>query len=122
MKEVATASETNPTCVPVVCERSSTSSSVVPRLQKRKYLVPGDVTFGQFMYAMRKRLKLQASQAIFFFVDSDMSLPNSGAVMRHVYMEKKDDDGFLYLRYTGENTFGWRARRLTGLPNASGAT
>lgn len=30
----------------------------------------------------------------------------SGAIMSAIYEEKKDDDGFLYVTYSGENTFG----------------
>ena len=30
----------------------------------------------------------------------------AGAVMSAIYEEKKDEDGFLYVTYSGENTFG----------------
>lgn len=30
----------------------------------------------------------------------------AGAIMSAIYDEKKDDDGFLYVTYSGENTFG----------------
>lgn len=29
-----------------------------------------------------------------------------GAIMSAIYEEKKDEDGFLYVTYSGENTFG----------------
>lgn len=29
-----------------------------------------------------------------------------GAIMSTIYDEKKDEDGFLYVTYSGENTFG----------------
>ena len=28
--------------------------------------------------------------------------------MSAIYDERKDEDGFLYVTYSGENTFGWR--------------
>ena len=31
----------------------------------------------------------------------------SGAIMSAIYEEKKDEDGFLYVTYSGENTFGF---------------
>lgn len=31
---------------------------------------------------------------------------SSGAIMSAIYDEKKDEDGFLYVTYSGENTFG----------------
>jgi len=33
-------------------------------------------------------------------------LPQSSAAMGQVYEEHKDEDGFLYIAYSGENTFG----------------
>ncbi|XP_022860326.1 autophagy-related protein 8f-like isoform X1 [Olea europaea var. sylvestris] len=69
-----------------------------------RYLVPADLTVGQFVYVIRKRIKLSAEKAIFIFVDN--VLPPTGAVMSAVYDEKKDEDGFLYVTYSGENTFG----------------
>lgn len=32
--------------------------------------------------------------------------PFAGAVMSTIYDDKKDGDGFLYVSYSGENTFG----------------
>ena len=33
-------------------------------------------------------------------------LPPSGALMSNIYLKHKDEDGFLYICYSGENTFG----------------
>jgi GABA(A) receptor-associated protein len=33
-------------------------------------------------------------------------LPPTAALMADVYDEHKDGDGFLYMTYSGENTFG----------------
>ncbi|KAH8488404.1 hypothetical protein H0E87_024174 [Populus deltoides] len=68
------------------------------------YLVPADLTVGQFVYVIRKRIKLSAEKAIFIFVDN--VLPPTGAIMSSIYDEKKDEDAFLYVTYSGENTFG----------------
>lgn len=38
-------------------------------IDKKKYLVPSDLTCGQFVYVIRKRLKLPAEKAIFLFVN-----------------------------------------------------
>lgn len=42
----------------------------------RRYLVPADLTVGQFVYVIRKRIKLSAEKAIFIFVDN--VLPPTG--------------------------------------------
>ena len=33
-------------------------------------------------------------------------LPPSAALMSNVYLKHRDEDGFLYICYSGENTFG----------------
>ncbi|CAL9245615.1 unnamed protein product [Arabidopsis halleri] len=91
-----------PDRVPVIVEKSEKSD--IPNIDKKKYLVPADLTVGQFVYVIRKRIQLSAEKAIFIFVDN--VLPPTGAMMSTIYEEKKEEDGFLYVTYSGENTFG----------------
>ena len=35
-----------------------------------------------------------------------ITVPHSSASMGSIYAEHKDEDGFLYVAYSGENTFG----------------
>ncbi|XP_009375763.1 autophagy-related protein 8f [Pyrus x bretschneideri] len=88
--------------IPVIVEKAERSD--IPNIDRKKYLVPADLTVGQFVYVIRKRIKLSAEKAIFIFVDD--VLPATGAIMSTIYDEKKDADGFLYVTYSGENTFG----------------
>ncbi|CAF2042530.1 unnamed protein product [Brassica rapa subsp. narinosa] len=88
--------------VPVIVEKAEQSD--VPDIDKKKYLVPADLTVGQFVYVVRKRIKLGAEKAIFVFVKN--TLPPTAALMSAIYEEHKDEDGFLYMTYSGENTFG----------------
>jgi len=66
--------------------------------------VPVDLTVGQFVYVIRKRIKLPSEKAIFIFVND--ILPPTAALISTIYEEHKDEDGFLYVLYSGENTFG----------------
>uniref|UniRef100_A0A7N2LEJ3 Autophagy-related protein n=1 Tax=Quercus lobata TaxID=97700 RepID=A0A7N2LEJ3_QUELO len=86
----------------VIVEKAERSD--IPNIDKKKYLVPADLTVGQFVYVIRKRIKLSAEKAIFIFVDN--VLPPTGAIMSTIYDDKRDGDGFLYVTYSGENTFG----------------
>ncbi|KAL9262025.1 Autophagy-related protein [Drosera capensis] len=91
-----------PDRVPVIVERAEKTD--IPDIDKKKYLVPSDLTIGQFVYVVRKRIKLSPEKAIFIFVKN--ILPPTAALMSTVYEEHKDEDGFLYMTYSGENTFG----------------
>ncbi|KAH9777301.1 Autophagy-related protein 8f [Citrus sinensis] len=121
--EAARIREKYPDRIPVIVEKAERSD--IPNIDKKKYLVPADLTVGQFVYVIRKRIKLSAEKAIFIFVDNVLPptgkvanhvvlhtpscaflLIENGAIMSAIYEEKKDEDGFLYVTYSGENTFG----------------
>ena len=92
-----------PDRVPVICEKADRSD--IPDIDKKKYLVPADLTVGQFHYVIRKRIKLAPEKALFLFCSN--SIPPNAALMSTVYEEQKDEDGFLYIQYSGESTFGF---------------
>ena len=69
-----------------------------------EFLVPSDLTCGQFVYVIRKRIKLSPEKALFIFCNNQ--LPPTSALMSSIYAEHKDNDGFLYVTYSGENSFG----------------
>jgi len=94
--------EKYPDRIPVIVEKSERSD--IPDIDKKKYLVPSDLTVGQFVYVIRKRIQLNPEKAIFIFVKN--LLPPTAALMMTVYDEHKDEDGFLYIQYSGESTFG----------------
>src|SRR4051812_8850134 len=84
-----------PDRIPVIVERIAKSD--IEKVDKTKYLVPNDLTVGQFVYVLRKRIKLTPEKAIFIFVDE--VLPPTAALMSSIYEEHKDEDGFLYITY-----------------------
>ena len=91
-----------PDRIPVIVEK--TGKSDIPDIDKKKYLVPSDLTVAQFIYVIRKRISINADQAIFIFVNN--TLPVTSSIMLQIYNEYKDEDGFLYVKYSGESTFG----------------
>ena len=70
-----------------------------------RYLVPKDLTAYQFSFILRKRLKLPKDQSIWLFVNGKYAL-KADTLMHAVYERHKDKDGFLYMTYSGENTYG----------------
>ena len=79
--------------------------SHLPDIDRFKFLAPHDITLGQFMYVVRKRIKLSTEESLFFFVNENV-LVNSSQTMIGIYDAHKDEDGFLYLTYCSENVFG----------------
>lgn len=92
--------------VPVIVQRAAKSVDV-PLIDKAKFLVPGDLTVSQFVFVIRKRLALSSEQALFLFIGS--TLPTTGTLLRELYAQFADADGFLYCSYSGESTFGCAA-------------
>jgi GABA(A) receptor-associated protein len=99
----------------VICEKADRTD--IPTIDKKKYLVPSvrkscdhgtpddllisflsapffifpsstqDLTVGQFVYVIRKRIKLAPEKAIFIFVEE--TLPPTAALMSAIYEEHK---------------------------------
>lgn len=93
--------EKYPERVPVICEKLGMD---LPDLDKYKFLVPTDINLAQFMYVIRRRMDLSPDKSIFLFVNDTM-IPSS-ELFKKIYSEHKDEDGFLYITYNGESTFG----------------
>ena len=74
-------------------------------INKNKFLAPVDLTLGQFLCVIRKRVELQDSEALFVFVN-ESTLATTSSTIGELYDEFQDPDGFLYLLYCSENAFG----------------
>jgi GABA(A) receptor-associated protein len=92
-----------PDCVPIICEVSPQFKEQLD-LNKRKFLVPSYITVGQFMYVIRKRIKMDSSQALFIFVNNH--LPRTSSMVSELYSKHADEDRFLYTLISLESTFG----------------
>jgi len=94
--------EKYPDKIPIIVEKSKKSK--IKDIDKNKYLVPSDMTLSQFIYVVRKRIKISSTEALFFFVNN--TLCNNSSLLSEIYNTYKDNDGFLYIAYSSENTFG----------------
>jgi GABA(A) receptor-associated protein len=98
---------TYPDRVPVIVEMSPSSAnyhSYIAASHKIKYLVPYDLTMGQFIKILRDKIKIEPSTALFFFINNKI-FPITTPV-GNIYKEQVDEDGFLYLEFCEESTFG----------------
>lgn len=93
----------HPSRVPVIVRRSTSCSRSV-EIDKTKFLVPEDITTMQFVDVIRKRIRLNKNEAIFLY--SNSSLLSGPSTIRAVFSRHRSEDGFLYVFYALENTFG----------------
>lgn len=90
--------------IPIIVEISKKCNGL-PGLDKHKYLVPAELSVGQFQYVIRKRIKLPPSKAMYMFFNNNLC-PTADTI-KNVYDKNKDtSDGFLYTTISTENSFG----------------
>ncbi|XP_066923371.1 microtubule-associated proteins 1A/1B light chain 3A-like [Clytia hemisphaerica] len=94
----------HPDKLPLIIERYK-HEKALPMLDKIKFLVPFDMTVGTLTSIIRKRLQLNSSQALFILFDNKNIFSASGALL-DIYRDQKDEDGFLYIIYASQETFG----------------
>ena len=92
-----------PDRIPIICEKRNDDKHI-PDIDKHKYLVPKELTIGQFMYVIRKRIHINPDESIFLFTNG--VIPPSSVTIGAIYDVYKDNDLFIYFTYTKENTFG----------------
>jgi len=93
-----------PDRIPVLVTRNKNSSNT-PEIDKHKYLVPSDLTMGQLMFVIRRRLKLPPEKGLFLFVDGAVVCVSD--LVSTVYYQSHDpEDGFLHAVFSCENVFG----------------
>ena len=92
----------HPDRIPIICEKNRRSN--VGEIDKIKYLVPRDLTCGQFIYVIKKRIQMHYENALFITISGIM--PQTNTPIIDLYERYKDEDGFLYIMYSSENVFG----------------
>jgi GABA(A) receptor-associated protein len=99
--------ELYPNRIPVIVEMSSSSASFSKFMEQKhkvKYLVPNELCMGQFVKILRDKMKINESTALFFFINNKLFPMTSPLSV--LYQEYADEDGFLYIEFCEENTFG----------------
>ena len=87
--------------IPVVIQISEKSNIY---LDKLKYIVPKDITVQQFHCILNKYIIKNEKHSIIMFINN--TLPTSTETIGSLYNQYKDNDGFLYITLSKENTFG----------------
>lgn len=95
--------EKYPDRVPLIIQPSKSDRDSYP-IDKSKYITPRDLTLLQLQQIIRKRVKFPAEKALFMFINNKIYPITS--IIGSVYDTNKDSDGFLYITYCQESTFG----------------
>jgi GABA(A) receptor-associated protein len=95
--------EKYPDRVPLIIQPSKSDRTSYP-IDKSKYITPRDLTLMQLQQIIRKRIRFPPEKALFMFINNRM-YPITSSIGT-IYDENKDSDGFLYITYCQENTFG----------------
>jgi len=89
-----------PASIPVFID----SSGMHKLIDKPKFVIPHEFTIGQLMISIRSRLKINPTTALFIFIDNQL-IPVT-TVISSIYESHKDEDGYMYVCCSEENTFG----------------
>jgi len=88
--------------VPVICEPLRAD---LPAITQKKFLFPKSFTVGQAVAVLRRRITdLTPETATFIFAGGAVPTPNE--TLGSIDDKYCDEDGFLYLTYGEESTFG----------------
>jgi GABA(A) receptor-associated protein len=83
-------------------------SNMEPQLDKNKYLVPLDLMLSSLITVVRSRLGLTKEKAILFVIKkgTQVFIPHGDQLVGFLYDMYKDENGFLFINYFIENTYG----------------
>lgn len=93
-----------PDRIPIIVEVSQHNQKML-KLDKKKFLVPKKLTMGEFLFLVRKRLKITPHDAIFLFTNNNTLCPTS-SVVSDIFDKYKSNSNFLLLFLSKESTFG----------------
>lgn len=92
-----------PDKIPIILEKADTSQ--LPKVDKQKYLMQREITIGQFLYIIRQKINIDQSESIFLLINN-ATIPSTGSSIGEIYDKLQDNDGFLYITYSSQQTFG----------------
>ena len=78
-----------------------------------KYIINNNLTMGQYMAVLKKRVEMGDKMGLTLFINiykndklTNTILPTLTMSVEQAYNDYKDEDGFLYMTFVAENTFG----------------
>lgn len=77
----------------------------LPHLDKRKFLVPQELTMCQFVNIIRGRMRISPTRSLYLLVNN-RAMVSLSRTISEIYAEHRHTDGFLYVTYASQEVFG----------------
>jgi len=93
----------NPNKIPVIIHKKGDKSNIM------KFMLPTEVTILDFLYVLRKRIKLESTSSIYLSVKTPQNehiMVSPDMNMQNIYEQYKNKKLLLEMIYCEENTFG----------------
>lgn len=88
-----------PDRIPVIIDEQSDFT-----IDRKKYLIPREMTLGNFSAYIRKQIHLENSEAMFILING--VLPPISSTIETLYIMHVSEDRLLHIILKKENTFG----------------
>lgn len=92
-----------PDKIPIILEKGRGIN--IPDVTNHKYLISKDITVGQYIFLIRKNIKLDHTQTLYVCVNNK-ALPNISETLGSLYKKYAEKDMYLYMSYNTELTYG----------------
>jgi GABA(A) receptor-associated protein len=91
----------------IVEKTTSWGTRKIPHMERKKFLVPGNMKLCNFVIIIRRRIDLPEGSALLITVGVDTpTMPTMQATLDSLFSSYGSEDGFLYVHYGIESTFG----------------
>ena len=87
--------------IPLILEKEESSN--LPEIEINNYVLPKNITVGEFMVYLRKKCFNLNKENMFIFISKSNYVPKLEEKMSDLYEKFKDNDGFIYCKYTTKN-------------------
>jgi len=79
---------------------------MIPDLPKSKFIINTDLTLAQFKSCLLKNKRIHEKYSYNLFINGRELINPNAETVGDVYERFRDPDGFLYILYTDQETFG----------------